>query len=117
MVYVGMGSALPLSLRKVFRPEKQDRDELVCPLIHPQLKIREPTPSSPSFTTAYPSGTPPRDSDTFALREKRIACDDLLSGILSLPIPGLYAISYFCKRSAEYNLMAFSAQSSQAAFA
>jgi hypothetical protein len=72
-----MGSTLPLSFRKGFRPEKQDRDELVCPLIHPQLKIRRPTPSSPSFTTAYSSGTPPRDADTFALRETRIACDDL----------------------------------------
>ncbi len=72
-----MGSAPPLSFRKVFHPEKQDRDELVCSLIRPQLKIRKPTSSSPSFTTAYPSGTPPRDSDIFALREKCIACDDL----------------------------------------
>ncbi len=116
MVCVGMGSALPLSFRKVFHPEKQDKGELVCLLIRPQLKIRKLTPSS-SFTTAYPSGTPPRDSDIFALREKRIACDDLPQGLLSPPIPGFYAISYFCKRSAEYNLMAFSAQSSQAAFA
>ncbi len=75
MVCVGMGSALPLSFRKGFRPEKQARDELVCSLIRPQLKIRKPTSSS--FTTAYPSGTPPRDSDIFALREKCIACDDL----------------------------------------
>jgi hypothetical protein len=112
-----MGSALPLSFRKVFHPEKQDKGELVCSLIRPQLKIRKLTPSSPSFTTAYSSGTPPRDSDTFALREKRIACDDLPQGILSIPIPGLYAISYFCKRSAEYNLMAFSAQFLQVAFA
>jgi hypothetical protein len=77
MVCVGMGSALPLSFRKVFHPEKQDKGELVCPLIRPQLKIRKLTPSSPSFTTAYSSGTPPRDSDIFALREKCIACDDL----------------------------------------
>jgi hypothetical protein len=117
MVCVGIGSALPLSLRKVFRPEKQDKGELVCPLISPQLKIRRPTPSSPSFATAYSSGMPPRDSDIFALREKCIACNDLSQGIPSLPIPGFYAISYFCKRSAEYNLMAFSAQSSQTAFA
>jgi len=77
MVCVGMGSALPLSFRKGFRPEKQDEGELVCPLVRPQLKIRKPTPSSPSFTTAYSSGTPPRDSDIFALREQRIDCDDL----------------------------------------
>jgi hypothetical protein len=68
-----MGSALLLSFLKGFHPEKQGRGELVCPLIHPQLKIRKPTLSSPSFTTAYSSGTPPRDSDIFALREKRIA--------------------------------------------
>jgi hypothetical protein len=73
MVCVGMGSALPLSFRKGFHPEKQDKGELVCPLIRPQLKIRKLTPSSPSFTTAYSSGTPPRDSAIFALREKRIA--------------------------------------------
>ena len=77
MVCIGMGSALPLSFRKGFRPQKQDRDELVCPLIYPQLKIRKLTSPSPSFTTAYPSGTPPRDSDIFALREQRIDCDDL----------------------------------------
>jgi len=77
MVCIGMGSALPLSFRKGFRPEKQDRDELVCPLIYPQLKIRKLTSPSPSFTTAYPSGTPPRDSDIFALREQCIDCDDL----------------------------------------
>jgi hypothetical protein len=73
MVCVGMGSALLLSFCKVFHPEKQDKGELVCSLIRPQLKIRKPTSSSPSFTTAYSSGTPPRDSDIFALREKRIA--------------------------------------------
>jgi len=77
MVCVGMGSPVPLSFRRVFHPEKQDKGELVCPLIRPQLKIRKLTPSSPSFTTAYSSGTPPRDSDIFALREKCIACDDL----------------------------------------
>ncbi len=77
MVCVGMGSALPLSFRRVFHPEKQNKGELVCPLIRLQLKIHKPTSSSPSFTTAYPSGTPPRDSDIFALREKRIACNDL----------------------------------------
>ena len=77
MVCVGMGSPVPLSFRKVFHPEKQDKGELVCLMIRPQLKIRKPTSSSPSFTTAYPSGTPPRDSDIFALREKCIACDDL----------------------------------------
>ena len=77
MVCVGMGSALRLSFRKVFHPEKQNKGELVCPLIRPQLKIRKLTSSSPSFTTAYPSGTPPRDSDIFALREKCIACNDL----------------------------------------
>jgi len=77
MVCVGMGSVLRLSFRKVFHPEKQDKGELVCPLIRPQLKIHKPTLSSPSFTTAYSSGTPPRDSDIFALREKCIACDDL----------------------------------------
>ncbi len=78
MVCVGMGSAPPLSLRKLLHPEKQNEGELICPLIRLQLKIRKSISSSPSFTTAYPSGTPPRDSDIFALREKRIACDDLL---------------------------------------
>jgi len=78
MVYVGMGSALLLSFCKVFHLEKQDKGELVCPLSRPQLKIRKPTPSSPSFTTTYFSGTPPRDSDIFALRKKCMACDDLL---------------------------------------
>ncbi len=77
MVCVGMGSTLPLSFHKVFHPEKQDKGELICPLIRLQLKIRKLTSSSPSFTTAYPSGTPTRDSDIFALREKRIACNDL----------------------------------------
>jgi len=77
MVCVGMSSTLPLSFRKVFHPEKQDKGELVCPLIRPQLKIRKPTSPSPSFTTAYSSRTPPRDSDIFALREQRIDCDDL----------------------------------------
>jgi hypothetical protein len=77
MVCVGMGSPVPLSFRRVFHSEKQDKGELVCPLIRPQLKIRKLTPSSPSLTTAYSSGTPPRDSDIFALREKRIACNDL----------------------------------------
>jgi hypothetical protein len=117
MICIGMGSALPLGFRKGFRPEEQDRDELACPLIRPPAKNPQAHTLLPSFTTAYPSGTPPRDSDTFALREQRIARDDLPSGILSPPMPSLYAISYFCKRSAEYNLMAFSAQSSQAAFA
>jgi len=65
MVCVGMGSALPLSFRKVFHPEKQDRDELVCPLIRPQLKICKLTPSSPSLTTAYPPSTPPKELRPF----------------------------------------------------
>jgi hypothetical protein len=38
MICIGMGSALPLSFRKGFRPEEQDRDELVCPLIRPLAK-------------------------------------------------------------------------------
>jgi hypothetical protein len=65
MVCVGMGSALPLSFRKVFHPEKQDKGELVCPLIRPQLKIRKLTPSSPSLTTAYPPSTPPKELRPF----------------------------------------------------
>lgn len=65
MVCVSMGSALPLSFRKGFRPEKQDRDELVCPLIRAQLKIRKLTPSSPSLTTAYPPSTPPKELRPF----------------------------------------------------
>jgi hypothetical protein len=60
-----MGSALPLSFRKVFHPEKQDKGELVCPLIRPQLKIRKLTPSSPSLTTAYPPSTPPKELRPF----------------------------------------------------
>jgi len=67
MVCIGMGSALPLSFRKGFRPEKQDRDELVCPLIYPQLKIRKLTPSSPSLTTAYPPQHAPKGLRHFCL--------------------------------------------------
>jgi len=55
MVCVSMGSALPLSFRKGFRSEKQDKGELVCPLIRPQLKIRKLTPSPPLL----PLPTPP----------------------------------------------------------
>jgi hypothetical protein len=77
MVCIGMGSTLPPNFRKGFRPQKQDKGELVCPLIRPQLKIRKLTPSFPSLTTAYPPARPPRNSDIFALREKCIACDDL----------------------------------------
>ena len=65
MVCVGMGSALPLSFRKVFHPEKQDKGELVCPLIRPQLKIRKLTPSSLSLTTAYPPSTSPKELRPF----------------------------------------------------
>ena len=77
MVCIGMGSTLPPNFRKGFRPQKQDKGELVCPLIRPQLKIRKLTPSFPSLTTAYPPARPPRNSDIFALREICIACDDL----------------------------------------
>jgi len=56
MVYVGMGSALPLSLRKVFRPEKQNEGELTCPLLRLQLKIRKLISSSPPL---LPLPTPP----------------------------------------------------------
>ena len=65
MVCIGMGSTLPPNFRKGFRPQKQDKGELVCPLIRPQLKIRKPTSSSPSFTTAYPSITPPKELRPF----------------------------------------------------
>jgi hypothetical protein len=71
MVCVSMGSALPLSFRKGFRPEKQDKGELICPLIRPQLKIRKLTPSSPSLTTAYPPpSTPPKELRHFCLARK-----------------------------------------------
>jgi hypothetical protein len=65
MVCVGMGSTPPLSFRRVFHPEKQDKGELVCPLIRPQLKIRKLTPSFPSLTTAYPPSTPPKELRPF----------------------------------------------------
>ena len=65
MVCVGMGSTPPLNFRKGFRPEKQDKGELVCPLIRPQLKIHKLTPSSPSLTTAYPPSTPPKELRPF----------------------------------------------------
>jgi len=64
MVCIGMGSTLPLNFRKVFHPEKQDRDELVCPLIHPQLKIRRPTPSPPLLTLPTPPERP-QETPTF----------------------------------------------------
>ena len=118
MVWVGMGSALPLSFRKVFHPEKQDKGELVCPLIRPHLKIRKLTPSSPSLTTAYPPSTPPKEvRPFFPLRKKCTACNDLPQGIPILPIPGFYAIPCFCMRRAEYSSMVFSTQYAPVAFA
>jgi len=60
-----MGSALPLSFRKGFRPQKQDRDELVCPLIRPQLKIRKPLPSPPLLTLPTPPEHPSKELRSF----------------------------------------------------
>jgi hypothetical protein len=65
MVCVGMGSTPPLSFRKVFHSEKQDKGELVCPLIRPQLKIRRPTPSPPLLTLPTPPERPSKEPRPF----------------------------------------------------
>ncbi len=65
MVCVGMGSALPLSFRKVFHPEKQNKGELVGSLIRPQLKIRRTTPSPPLLTLPTPPERPSKELRPF----------------------------------------------------
>jgi hypothetical protein len=73
------------------------------PAKNPQAHTLLPLPHHCLPPQHAPQGTPA----FFPLRKKCTACNDLPQGIPSLPIPGFYAISYFCKRRPNITLWSF----------